>query len=747
MKHLWIKGAFRGVIAKRLIVAFVLFSSMITLVTTGIQLFADYRRDVAGIENDFTLIKTSYLDGLTNSLWTVDSEQIKIALEGMLNLPDMEYAEISIDGETQWSAGHQKSRDVLTTAFPISVLYNGRKQTIGVLEVKASLSSVYTRLWDKTLVILASNAFKTFLVVGFVFIFFHGLVTRRLNLLMEYVRHLDLKTPSAKFNPPLNPTRNGALDEIDELGSAIDDIHGEQARLYHSLKQNDERLTLLLGSMGEAVYGVDGNGMCTFVNPSCLRVLGFESKDALIGRDMHSVLHHTQASGSPNAIDNCVICQVHTRGERAHSTDEVFRRADGTSFPVEYRANPIVGKGSVVTFTDITERKRTETELLAAKEEAELASNAKSEFLSTMSHELRTPMNAILGFGQMLDFNPNEPLTENQKSCVEHILRGGTHLLELIDRVLDLAKIESGKMLLSIEDVSLEEVCQESLMLTDKLAKVRNLTVSCDLGENRVIKADYTRIKQVLLNLLSNACKYNHEGGEIRLSCEDVADNRARISIADTGEGIASDLQDGLFEPFNRLGREAGEIEGTGIGLTITKQLVDAMGGRMGFESGVGQGSTFWVEFQRVEGEAKPTAESYPNLRTDKHPDRPSGNATVLYIEDNPANLKLMETIFYRLDGLTMIPAHNAELGLSIAEDRQPDLILMDINLPGLNGIEALQELHKNEKTKDIPVIAISARAMEKDIAQGLAAGFKAYLTKPFNVPTLVEVIEKELAA
>ncbi|MBT4518723.1 MAG: PAS domain S-box protein [Halieaceae bacterium] len=394
---------------------------------------------------------------------------------------------------------------------------------------------------------------------------------------------------------------------------------------------------------------------------------------------------------------------------------------------------------------DITYRKEAEKDLLRAKEEAETANRAKSEFLSSMSHELRTPMNAILGFGQLLEYNESEPLTQKQKMCVDHIMSGGSHLLELIDQVLDLAKIESGQLKISMEEVVLNKVCQECLELIEKSALDRRLKIEYDLSAARTIKVDYTRFKQVLLNLLSNAVKYNREGGSITLASKDASGNRIRISVSDTGAGIAEDDQAGLFEPFNRLGKETSTIEGTGVGLTVTRQLVEAMGGVIGFDTKVGEGTTFWFEFPAVDSTVSKQAQEIEVLIPTQHSALEAVTATVLYIEDNPANLHLMESIIESMAGIDLISTHNAELGISMAKEQQPDLILMDINLPGMDGIAAMRVLGAIDITKNIPVIAVSAAAMKGDIDEGMRAGFKAYFTKPFDVPQIVDAIRKEL--
>ena len=402
------------------------------------------------------------------------------------------------------------------------------------------------------------------------------------------------------------------------------------------------------------------------------------------------------------------------------------------------------------TTQNISRRKVAELEAIEAKEIADKANQAKSEFLSSMSHELRTPMNAILGFAQMLDFNPKEPLTVAQKDSVAHILTGGSHLLGLIDQVLDLAKIESGKMTLSLEPVQLEAVCQECLSLIETQVDDKDLSVACNIepgegGNNLAVRADYTRFKQVLLNMLSNAVKYNRHGGSITLTAQRVADHKIRISITDTGEGIAASLQGQLFEPFNRLGKESGRIEGTGIGLTITKQLVEAMNGQIGFESVAGAGASFWIELQATKG-AVAEQVAAPEAPNDKErQERSDIECTILYIEDNPANLQLMEAIIDGIDHLTLISAPDAELGISMADEHSPNIILMDINLPGMDGIAATKILGTMESTKDIPVIAVSAAAMKKDVDRAMAEGFKAYLTKPFDIKKVVDTINDYL--
>lgn len=387
-------------------------------------------------------------------------------------------------------------------------------------------------------------------------------------------------------------------------------------------------------------------------------------------------------------------------------------------------------------------------ELVLAKATAENANQAKSAFLSSMSHELRTPLNAILGFAQLSDSAAIPSTPEQKKIFIGHIIKAGKHLLTLINEVLDLAKVESGTVTLSIEPVALAEVMQESRSMIEPMGDQRGIRIVFPLQTDLYVIADRTRLKQILLNLLSNAIKYNREKGAVMVECAATSGNRIRVSIQDTGEGLRPEQLNALFQPFNRLGQEAGVQEGTGIGLVVTKRLVELMGGTIGVTSTVGQGSVFWIELKS----------SLPIISLVKKDNAPesltvecergsSSMPTLLYIEDNPANLKLVEEIVGFREGLRLLSAPDAHLGIALVRAHLPQVILMDINLPGMTGHEALKILKEDTSTAHIPIIALTANAMPRDIDTGLASGFFRYLTKPLDIDEFTDAIDTALTS
>ena len=380
-----------------------------------------------------------------------------------------------------------------------------------------------------------------------------------------------------------------------------------------------------------------------------------------------------------------------------------------------------------------------------AKLQAEKANRAKSDFLSSMSHELRSPLNAILGFAQLLESDAPPP-TPVQNESIAQILHAGWHLLKLINEILDLAKIESGQVPLATEPVSLTEVILECRDMIEPQGQQYGIQMIIPLFDTPCfVHADRTRVKQVLINLLSNAIKYNSTPGTVEVVCDEGISGRTRVSIRDTGAGLDADQVAQLFQAFNRLGQESGGKEGTGIGLVVAKRLIELMGGAIGVVSSVGGGSVFWFELITV-------AEPYLSREESAIAAQPQPQAahgeqlqTLLYVEDNPANLKLVEQIIARHPEMRLLTATNGTRGIEIARESQPEVILMDINLPGINGFGALDILRSDPVTAHIPVIALSANAMPRDIENGLKAGFFGYITKPITVSEFMATLKVAL--
>ena len=428
-----------------------------------------------------------------------------------------------------------------------------------------------------------------------------------------------------------------------------------------------------------------------------------------------------------------------------------YIRKDGSRFPAivsitALRDGDAVIIGYLLIGTDNSMRKAAESALNEAIVAAEKANRAKTDFLSSMSHELRTPLNAILGFAQLMEFGSPLP-TPSQKRNLDQILKAGWYLLELINEILDLALIESGNVTLSREPVSLAIVVLECKAMIEPQAQKREIVMTFRGFENSVfVKADRTRIKQVLINLLYNAIKYNSPGGAVDVECTMASPNSLRISVRDTGAGLGAEQVAQLFQPFNRLGKEAGPEEGTGIGLVVTKRLVELMGGTIGVNSTPGVGTVFWIELDRAAAPQLQVAEAGSEAPVQQNVPEGTRPRTVLYVEDNPANLELVAQIIARRADLRLVSAADGELGIAYARAYRPEVILMDINLPGISGLDAMRILREDPSTAAIPIIALSANAVPRDIERAREAGFLNYLTKPINVPRFMSALDEALA-
>jgi len=515
----------------------------------------------------------------------------------------------------------------------------------------------------------------------------------------------------------------------------------------------------ILTSANFSIIATDEKGIIQLFNVGAERMLGYTAAEVVNKArpsDMHDpqeVAARAQALSLELAIPIAAGFEAMSfkasRGvEDIHELTYV--RKDGSRFAAVVSITALRDEGrNVIGYlligSDNSARKQDELKLSNAMAAAENANLAKSDFLSSMSHELRTPLNAILGFAQLMESDSPLP-TPTQKESIAQILQAGWYLRELINEILDLAMIESGRLSWSLEPVSLNDVMLECQTMIEPQAQKRGIRVTFpEVDRPCFIKADRTRVKQVLINLLSNAIKYNQVGGSVVVECSACAQQRMRVSVKDTGAGLPPEKLAQLFQPFNRLGQETSAEEGTGIGLVVTKRLVELMGGAIGVESTIGEGSVFWIELvvapapKLAVGAAESVAPAQPQAQNGAAP------RTLLYVEDNPANLQLVEQIIARRPDMRLLSAKTGPLGIELARASRPDVILMDINLPGMSGIKAMQILRADTATAHIPVVALSANAIPRDIERGLQAGFFRYLTKPIKVDEFMGTLDVAL--
>jgi len=523
-----------------------------------------------------------------------------------------------------------------------------------------------------------------------------------------------------------------------------------------ALSAREQELSELLEAFPGHIVVTDGSHHYRYVNQRFADLIG-RPRTAVVGRHAADVLGDARFQHMQPVLDQLRVGEPLTR--ESHYPATAWRPSTVLQVTHALGHDAATGERRVYTFAiDISARKAAEAAMRAARDEAERANRAKSQFLSSMSHELRTPLNAILGFGHLLATDTAQPLSPAQRQQMDEILGGARHLLQLINEVLDLAVVESGSLPIHPQPVALAAVLADALSLLQPLARSRGIQLPVAahaLPDGAAVQADPVRLKQVLLNLLGNAIKYNHPQGRVTVACQGLAKAGGapgsagwRISVQDTGPGLDAAQQARLFGAFDRLGADASQVEGTGLGLALSRGLVRAMGGDIGVHSQPGLGSTFWVQLPPAE--APPDASAA--LPLPAPPDgrgvaEPAKLPVVLYIEDNPVNLLLMESMFERLPGLLLRTASDPAQGLAEATTSPPDLVLLDIQLPGMDGFALLQHLRDHPRTRHVPVIAVSADAMPDSVHRGQAAGFADYLTKPVELDRLAEAVRAALSA
>ncbi len=557
-----------------------------------------------------------------------------------------------------------------------------------------------------------------------------------------HIRHFKGK-PSVPVSLNIFYVRDPGTGKPVSLAAIARDIT-QQQRANAALRESEERFRHLVEQAGDAIFVCDLDATIIDVNQEACDSLGYR-REELLGLPLQTVeTTFDPAEALPRWRAWRPGLAANMRG--------IHRRKDGTTFPVESRMSSFQTDGHrymLALVRDVTERHRAEVALKQAKEEAETANRAKSEFLSRMSHELRTPLNAILGFGQIL---LNQAANTTQKDCAGQVVHAGNHLLDLINEVLDIARIEAGRVELSVEPIRVENLVAETLDLVRPQAQARRIVFEVNLGGygGHHLRGDRQRCKQVLLNLFSNALKYTPDEGRVRIECGAVRPGQMRVGVTDTGPGIAADKLARLFVPFDRLGAERSAIPGTGLGLTLSKHLIEAMGGSIGVRSAPGEGSTFWLQLPRHRGPVPPGIPALLPMLAG----RPREAAvpvvaaeaevcTVLYVEDNASNIRLIEHLFSGLGRVQLLTARSGKEGLALARHHRPSVILLDLHLPDLPGWEVLARLQSSKHTCQIPVVAVSADATPGTVERLINAGARAYLTKPLNIKNFYELLPR----
>ncbi|SCA57451.1 putative Histidine kinase [Candidatus Terasakiella magnetica] len=701
---------------------------------------------------------------LSVPVWNFDEQSIRLAMSTLANNPYFVSGTLLDDyGHVLEHVGEEGVEPhVPELKVTRDIIFSGseRDEVVGKLilvfdDAQVQAQATERLIFDSFILILLAAS-----LVGGTFVASQRLIGKPLDLLLKGIRH-------AKVSDDYDPVKWQSSDEIGQVITAFNDMMTHQIETDAALRsarnaavEAEARVKDAIENISEAFVLFDNQQNLVLCNTRFKDFYEYSDEDIQAGIDYNRLIELDIERGVVPAVDHFGRSYHDLRSAYNWDTSGSIEVALTDGRHLLIRERPTQAGGRVGIQTDITEIKRAERELRRARDElehrveerthelqaattdAKKANRAKSEFLSRMSHELRTPLNGILGFAQLLLMDQRHPLSDKQSEYIEHVLKAGNLLLELINEVLDLAKIESGRISLSIENIDPSSVVSECVDMIDAYSAEQNITITrtgSDFAEHYVT-GDFTRLKQVVSNLLSNAIKYNIANGKVILDSSPGPQGFWRFTVTDTGYGIEEKDQEQLFQPFNRLNAENTDIEGTGIGLTITKHLVEIMGGEIGVDSKLGEGSTFWVDIPVSDEEI---VRDIPELPSDiEHsPKRLDGVNTILYVEDNPANMRLMRELLTQLPRTNFVEAGTAEEGLELIKQDKPDLVLMDINLPGMDGFQAFEVMRDDPYMGDIPVIALTANAMPREVEKGRELGFKSYLTKPIDVAaTLAEI-------
>lgn len=596
-------GMFSSVIARRLIAYVVIFSSLITLIATVLQLYLNYGKEIRFIEHKLQQVHTVHLNSLTETLWASDAKELRTHAEGILLMRDMQFLEIRDKDQVWVTIGTPQTHNVISRQFPMTHRFRGHDINIGTLTVVASLDGVYQRLMNKVWIILSTNAVEIFLVAGFIFIIFHTLVTRHLVHIADFTHRLDTETLDAPLELENKGHRKRKLDELDLVVNALRQMQNNIRDSFDALKESEHLVRLLMNSTAEAIYGIDTRGNCTFANPACLRMLGYTDIYDLLGHNMHSLIHHAHPDGSPYSEEDCHIFRAIRQQAGTHRDDEMLWRSDGSGFPAEYWSYPIEKDGeilgAVVAFFDISKRKQTEKELeeyrghleeLVAERTGELKRiNQELETFSySVSHDLRAPLRSIDGFSFELLDGYADVLDDTGKSHLHRVRAASQRMSLLIDDLLRLSRV--ARLDFTRQPVSLSELCEGAVSrlrqnYPEHCAKV-------DIEPDVSAQGDPGLLAILFDNLVGNAWKYTGTTTNpcICFGAKEI-EGETVYFMEDNGVGFDMQYADKLFGAFQRL--HGSEFEGTGIGLATAERIVHRHAGRIWADSPPGQGATF----------------------------------------------------------------------------------------------------------------------------------------------------------
>jgi PAS domain S-box-containing protein len=688
------------------------------------QTAAAHARDVAH--------EVGHLITITPTLWRFQTAKIEALLRNFRREAQVRTIRV-VDASGRVVAEHRYGapagrgwRDRFDRVATVPIIFNNR--TLGTVQVVVSAQVVL----QATLMLLALCSFIGVSLALLAYRFPMRAVASvegQIESLLNIARQSQAETE--RLNTVLE---HRVAERTSQLLAQEHELHEAKAFLEH----------LILASPGMIHVANLANDSVTYISPNVQQILGYTPAEVM--RAPGFWLNHIHPERRQQFLER--RARAHKERTTLFEFDLDLLHKNGTYRWFYYLVRYEYGEDgtplrAMAYGLDVTDRKSGEDAVRRAKEEAERASQAKSDFLSRMSHELRTPLNAIMGFAQLLELDARTP--EAQEN-VAHILKGGQRLLQLINEVLDIASIDAGRLTISLEPVPLGKVFQVSLELLASLAAQHQVRLIGDgaLTQDVHVMADRQRLEQVLLSLLSNGIKYNRPGGSVELSCEETPAGRIRINVRDTGPGIPAEKLGRLFLPFDRLGLERVGIDGAGVGLALCKGLVELMGGEIGVESVAGHGSTFWVDLAPAEG----PVDQYQRLRVDQ----PAAIAvrgpaagpirTVLYIEDNVSNVELIERVLAQRPEVKLLAAMQGRMGVDLARRHRPDLILLDVHLPDLTGDEVLRRLREDPQTRGIPVVVLSADPEADHAEQLLALGAQAMLTKPLDVEKFLTILD-----